>query len=93
MILDLYVLAQKGEYDIATIVSTATDLDEAIKAVINFRNESGVWLAVENAVYVRPVDSRTEKRPQYKRLKSAGRIIHVDREIFERIRNDTDYSL
>jgi uncharacterized LabA/DUF88 family protein len=89
--LDLYVLAQKGEYDIATVVSTDTDLDEAIREVIDFREETGIWLAVENAVCVKPTDPKTGKRPPYKRLKSAGRIIHLDEEIFEKIRDDTNY--
>lgn len=91
--LDLVRLAVEGEYDVGVVVSTDTDLDEAIQDVYELRERAGKWLAIENAVCVLPVDPLTGRRPPYKRLNSAGRLLHIDKQIFNQIRDDTDYWL
>lgn len=91
--LDLVRLAVEGEYDVGVVVSTDTDLDEAIRDVYELRQQTGKWLAVENAVCVLPVDPITGRRPPYKRLSSASRLLHIDQQIFDQIRDDTDYWL
>ncbi len=91
--LDLIWLALADEFDVAVVVSTDTDLDEAIKDVLKLREVTGRWLAVENAICVGPVNPVTDRRPPYKRLSSAGRLLHIDQEIFDQIRDDTDYWL
>lgn len=91
--LDLVRLALEGEYDVAVVVSTDTDLDEAVKDVLDLRKRTEIWLAVENAVCVLPVNPVTGRRPPFKRLSSAGRLLYIDEEIFSRIRDDTDYWL
>lgn len=89
--LDLARLARHGEYDVATIVSTDTDLDEAIRDVLALRVELGRWLAVENAVCVPEIDAALGKRPPFKRLRSAARLLPIDRALFDRVRDDTNY--
>lgn len=92
--LDLFRLAVEGKYDIAVLASTDTDLDEAVRDVLRLRQTMGRWLAVENAVCVGPVDpdgSLGRRRPPYKRLSSASRLLHIDQKLFDRIRDDTDY--
>jgi len=91
--LDLVRLAVEGEYDVAVIISTDTDLDEAIRDVLELRDQTAKWLAVENAVCVPPLNPATGRRPPFKRLRSAPRLLHIDQEIFDRIRDDTDYWL
>ena len=91
--LDLVWLALAEEFDVAVLVSTDTDLDEAVKDVLKLRKVTGRWLAVENAVCVGPVNPTTGRRPPYKRLSSAGRLLYIDQEMFELIRDDTDYWL
>lgn len=89
--LDLLLLAAEDAYDVAVIVSTDTDLDEAVKELYRFRDRTGKWLAVENAICVRPINPVTGMRPPFKRLRSVKRLLFIDEEIFERIRDDTDY--
>ncbi len=89
--LDLVMLATENEYDVAVVLSTDTDLDEAIKDVLELRSRMHRWLAVENAICIPATDSRTGRRPPYKRLRSAGRLLHIDAELFNRIRDDAKY--
>ncbi|MDI6892285.1 MAG: NYN domain-containing protein [Actinomycetota bacterium] len=91
--LDLVWLALAEGFDVAVVVSTDTDLDEAVKDVLELREITGRWLAVENAVCVPPVNPATGRRPPFKRLRSARRLLRIDQEIFDRIRDDTDYWL
>ncbi|MBC7252725.1 MAG: NYN domain-containing protein [Actinobacteria bacterium] len=90
--LDLVMMAVEDKYDVAVVVSTDTDLDEAVEEVLILRQELGRWIAVENAICVRPPDPDTGKRPPFKRLKNAGRLLYIDESIFRRIVDNTDYS-
>lgn len=89
--LDLVMMAVEDKYDVAVLVSTDTDLDEAIEEVIDLRNRLKKWLVVENAVCVKPTDPVTGKRPPFKKLKNAGRLIHIDDAMFQRVQDTTDY--
>lgn len=83
--LDMVMMAFNGEYEIASLVSRDSDLDEAIRDVYKIREITGKWLAVENVVCVPPVGS------PLKRLHLARRPIKIDHDIFDRIRDDTNY--
>lgn len=89
--LDLVMMAVEDRYDVAVVVSTDTDLDEAIEEVILMRPKLKRWFVVENAVCVGPKDTITGKYPPHKRLKNAGRTIRIDDEMFQRIVDNTDY--
>lgn len=89
--LDLVMMAIEDKYDVAVIVSTDTDLDEAVEEVIFLRNKLYKWIAVENAVCVGPVDPVTGKRPPFKKLKNAGRLIYIDDSVFSKIVDNTNY--
>jgi len=89
--LDLVMMAVEDRYDVAVVVSTDTDIDEAIEEVLHLRTRLGRWLAVENAVCVPPQDPITGRRPPFKRLKNAGRLLYIDEELFRKVVDMTDY--
>lgn len=91
--LDLVMLAIINEYDLGILVSTDTDLDEAVREVLLLRSPLKRWLAIENAVCVPESDPITGVRPPYKRLRAASRLLHIDKELFLRIKDTTNYNL
>lgn len=83
--LDMVMMALDDEYDVASLVSTDTDLEEAIKDIYELRERIGRWIAVENVICKPPAGYPV------KRLRSAKRIIKIDQGIFDRIRDDYNY--
>jgi len=91
--LDLILLAIRGVYDVAVLVSSDSDLDVAVEQVLSLRESLNRWLAVENAVCVPPIDPITGKHPPFSHLASARRLLNIERDLFQRIRDDTQYHL
>lgn len=87
--LDLIRLAWKGLYDVAVIVSEDSDLDEAAKDVYELRDDER-WIAVENALPWSPSGSGP-RPPRW--LSSVHRRRPITRAVFEKVRDDTDYSV
>ena len=89
--LDMVMVAIDGKYDIAALVSRDTDLNEAINDIYEIRENASRWMVVENVVCFPNIDPDTGVRPPLKRLRLAQRPIHIDQEIFNRIRDNTNY--
>lgn len=81
--LDLMRLATKGLFDVATIVSEDSDLNEAVRDVLALRDDER-WISVSNA---QPWSSQSHTRW----LPLAPRKRPIRRELFERVRDTTVY--
>ena len=85
--LDMLRLARHGEYDVAVLVSEDSDLNQAVDELMDLRDELGIWLAVEHAHAYSPSSGFPGIR-----LKSCRRELVITPALFERIRDDTDYT-
>jgi len=85
--LDMLRLARQRQYDVAVLVSQDTDLNQAVQELMVLRNELDLWVVCENAYPYSP----NSGRPNF-RLRSCRYWHVVDNAMFERIRDDTDYS-
>jgi uncharacterized LabA/DUF88 family protein len=85
--LDMVRLARRGEYDVAVLVSQDSDLNQAVNELMLLRDELDIWLAVENPI---PFDP-TSGKPRF-HLSSCRRYHVLTRDLFEYVRDDTDYS-
>ncbi len=85
--LDMLRLARQGRYDVAVVVTQDTDLNQAVDELLLLRDELDVWLACETAYPYNP----TSGHPNF-RLRSCRRYHIIGEAMFERIRDDTDYS-
>lgn len=83
--LDMLMMALDNKYDVASLVSTDTDLEEAIRDIYAIRERLDRWIALENVVCKPPAGYPV------KRLRSAKRIIKIDQDIYDRIRDDFNY--
>lgn len=81
--LDLMRLAVNGAFDVATVVTEDSDLDEAVKDALALRDEQR-WLSVTNA---QPWSPRSHTRW----LPSAPRRRPITQELFDRVRDDETY--
>jgi uncharacterized LabA/DUF88 family protein len=84
--LDMIRLARHGEYDVASLVSQDTDLNQAVDELMLLRAELDLWLACENVYPYNPASGL----PNF-RLLSCPRWHIIDQAMFDRIRDDTDY--
>jgi len=85
--LDMLRLARHGEFDVAVLVSQDTDLNQAVDELLDLREELDRWLVVENAFPY----ATTSGKPKF-RLQSCARWHVIDEAMFERIRDDADYT-
>lgn len=85
--LDMLRLARQGQYDVAILVTQDTDLNQAVDELILLRDELGLWLACETAYPYNPDSGH----PNF-RLRSCRRWHLIDQPMFDRIRDDTDYT-
>jgi hypothetical protein len=84
--LDMLRLARQGCYDVASLVTQDTDLNQAVEELMVLRNELDVWLACETAYPFNPASGYRQFR-----LLSCRRWHVIDEALFGRIRDDTDY--
>jgi uncharacterized LabA/DUF88 family protein len=82
--LDLIRLAIDNIYDLAVVVSGDSDIDEAVKEVIDLRPYLGRWITLENAV------PRVEGK-KYVHLKSCPRNTHIDEAMFKKVSDNNIY--
>ena len=85
--LDIVALALTGAFDVAVIVSLDRDLAEIPKALRNLRAVVGRTVRLEAAVPV----SRSRRGPIV--LEGFNYTHQITQSVFERIRDDTDYTV
>lgn len=85
--LDMMRLARQGQYDVASLVTQDTDLNQAVEELMLLRSELDIWLACETVYPFNPESGK----PGF-RLLSCRRWHIIDEPMFQRIRDDTDYS-
>ncbi len=83
MALDIALLAQRGEYDVAVVCSGDTDLIPAIEEVLDS----------ESSALVEVAGWRSEHYRQRLSIKGRKLWCHwLTRDDYERVRDDTDYA-
>jgi uncharacterized LabA/DUF88 family protein len=90
--LDMVMMAVENKYEIASLASNDSDLEEAINDVFEIRQVAEKWMTVENVVCCQ-VDRSTGIEKPLPTLDSdfPMRIIPVNQAMFDRIRDDTNY--
>lgn len=87
--LDMVIYAMINKYDIASLVSRDSDLEEAINDVFLIRKAFERWITVENVLCCETtISGKSKPLPG---LDPPMRTIHFDQDFFDKIRDDTDY--